>query len=180
TMRDHIIIVGYGNMGSFICKAIPFKERILVIEAHPNRVKLAKGAGLKVIGGDASSPILLEAAGLESAALAIITMPDSETATITAENIHNVNPSLKILARARSMEHMQQLISKGCSESIVPEYEASLTMLRDISAIMRFPIDAVNKILNQVRDKQYGPLLTQGDSEEDSNDTENAEDKKDG
>ncbi|MBQ7501358.1 cation:proton antiporter [bacterium] len=158
-MENHIVIIGYGRMGSFIAKAMPADKRVLVIEAHPARVRAAKTDGFEVIGGDASSKILLKAANLEKAAIAVMTIPDPLVSTLTQEMIHSLNPNLRVLARATSIEHMQKMIAKGCSEAMVPEFEASLSILRDMSNILSLKNLSIEQYVSEVRSKQYGPLL---------------------
>lgn len=158
-MENHIVIIGYGRMGSFIGKAVPEGKRVLVIESQPNRVRAAKADGFKVIGGDASSEILLQAANLEKAAIVVMTVPDPLISTVAQELIYSINPRLRVLARATSLEHMQKLVSKGCSEALIPEYEACLSLLRDMANILSFKNFSVEQLVSDVRSKQYGPLL---------------------
>jgi len=157
--KDHVVIVGYGYMGSFLAEAIPNSTPILIIESHPQRVKKAKEDGYAVIGGNATSTDLLKAADLDKAALLIITIPDPIDSTMVQEAVHTINPKLKVMARARSLEHMKELVKHGCSEALVPEYEASLTMMRDIMILLKVKDVTIDEFIQDVRTKQYSPIL---------------------
>ncbi|MGM9991617.1 MAG: cation:proton antiporter [Candidatus Bruticola sp.] len=157
--KNHAIIVGYGSMGSFLAEAIPDTTEILIIESHPQRVKKAKEDGYQVIGGNAASSDLLKAANVEEAALMIITIPDSIDSTMVQESVTYLNPKLKVMARARSLEHMKELVKHGCSEALVPEYEACLTMMRDILVLLKVKDANIEEFIQDVRTKQYSPIL---------------------
>lgn len=162
--KDHVVIVGYGYMGSFLAEAIPNSTPILIIESHPQRVKKAKEDGYAVIGGNATSTDLLKAADLDKAALLIITIPDPIDSTMVQETVHTINPKLKVMARARSLEHMKELVKHGCSEALVPEYEASLTMMRDIMILLKVKDVTIDEFIQDVRTKQYSPILVRNSS----------------
>ena len=158
-LHDHVIVVGYGCMGRFLANAIPKQTKIIVIESVPKRIKQAKEDGFAVVGGDATSVDLLKAADIQSAALLVLTIPDTINSTWVQEAVHSLNPNLKVMARARGLDHMKELIKRGCSEVLVPEYEASLTMLRDIIGVLNITDASVGEIINEVRKKQYTPIL---------------------
>ena len=66
--RDHVVIAGAGRVGRSIADALshltlPF----VLVESDDRRVQQARAAGLPVIYGDASQPVVLEAAGISSA-----------------------------------------------------------------------------------------------------------------
>ena len=69
-MEDHVILIGYGRIGRFLASALRGQgPGILVLEEHPDRARAARQSGYPVIAGDASSEVLLEAAGLDRARL---------------------------------------------------------------------------------------------------------------
>ncbi len=80
------------------------------------------------------------------------------------EAVHTINPKLKVMARARSLEHMKELVKHGCSEALVPEYEASLTMMRDIMILLKVKDVTIDEFIQDVRTKQYSPILVRNSS----------------
>lgn len=162
-LQNHVVMIGYGRMSSFICNYLADKTDMLVIESVPRRVAAAKEAGFNVIGGNAASRTLLEAADLESAALAVITLPDPVISCEVQSQIHAISPSLKVLARAAGIDHMQELTKRGCTLAVVPEYDAGLTFIREIASIMSIEDSAVKEIIKDVRMKQYAPMLASVD-----------------
>lgn len=157
-LENHLVVIGYGHIGRFICKVLPPGTPILVIESQPQRLAQAKAEGYEVIGGDATSPDLLKAAGLPKAALLVMTIPNPLDSATIQETIHFINPHLRVMARASNLKHMRELIKYGCSEAVVPEYEAALAMLRDIVQVMDISNFAVDQLVNKVRAQQYSPL----------------------
>lgn len=158
-LDNHIVIIGYGRIGSFIGSCFPeFANSCLIMEQVPERIAKAKKAGFHVIGGDASSNTLLEAARLERARLVINTIADPITSMVTQRRLHAGWPKLKVVARASSREHMEQLKGQGVYAALVPEYEASLSLIREASTCLGLPEQKAADIIKKVRQDDYTSL----------------------
>src|SRR5262249_62431450 len=71
--HDHIIIAGYGRVGRYTADLLrSFKLPFVVIKLDDHLVDQMRGAGVPAIYGDASSPVVLEAAGVHMARLLLI------------------------------------------------------------------------------------------------------------
>lgn len=75
-LAQHVVIAGGGRIGMQIAKIlhglrIPF----VIIELDQRLVEMAKEAGFKVVFGDASQTVVLEAANTARAVLLVVSIP---------------------------------------------------------------------------------------------------------
>jgi len=130
-MRDHVVVCGYGRVGSGIGSAFQtFGIRYSVIEIDPDVVGTLKTRGIASIFGDCAHAPVLERAGIHDASLLIVTVPDRDRAQLAIINARRMNPSLPIIARAHRREDYEVLSRAGATEVIQPEMEASATIIR--------------------------------------------------
>ena len=83
---------------------------------------------LKVYYGDASRPDLLAAAGADKADLLVIAISDPDKIKKIAGHAKKNHPNLKILARAVSRPHAQDLIELGVDGYERQSFQASIQM----------------------------------------------------
>lgn len=120
-LRGHVILCGYGRMGSHIASdlaeaRVPFVVLESNVEIAPSLEQLEY---LHIIG-DASSDSLLKAAGVERArGLIAVVSSDAENVytTLTAKAI---NPEITIVARALTDESAPKLRAAGADRVIKP------------------------------------------------------------
>jgi CPA2 family monovalent cation:H+ antiporter-2 len=163
-LEDHVVLIGYGRIGRFLASALRGQgPRILVLEEHPDRARAARQSGYSVIAGDASSEVLLEAAGLERARLLILTIPDPLNSLLTLQRIRHLNSDLKVLARASCIEHMEELAHHGVEAAFVPELEAGLELLYESLVEIGLTAPDAQEMLHQVRLQHYAPMLREAE-----------------
>lgn len=159
-MKKHIVIIGYGRVGRSICNAIKSRNNnIIVIEQFPSRIEQAKEDGFKVIGGNASSDIILQAACINAAKYVMLTIPDRPTSNYILRKIRRNYPQAKICARAASMEHFREMLFYGVSSAVVPEEEASLSMIHEAMLLSDYSKDVADKVIAYLRSQNYEPLI---------------------
>lgn len=160
TLNSHIVVIGYGRVGRSICTAIRSRNtNIVIIEQHPTRVDMAKKDGFQVIGGDAASDTILQAANTANAMYVMMTIPDRAKANYITRKIHRSYPDIRICARAVSLEHLKEMLFYGASEVVVPECEASLSMIRGAMYLSDYPSEAADAVVRYLRSQRYEPLL---------------------
>ncbi|HXK61476.1 MAG TPA: cation:proton antiporter [Acidobacteriota bacterium] len=130
-LRDHVIIGGFGRIGSGIGSAFDtFGVRYSVIEMNPDIVGSIRTRGILAVFGDCSHTSVLERAGINDAALLILTVPDRDRARMGIDAARRIKPNLPIIARADRREDYEFLIQAGATEVIQPETEAAATIIR--------------------------------------------------
>ncbi len=163
-LQGHLVVIGYGRIGRFLCSTMRDQgPPILVLEEHPDRARAARLSGHAVIAGDASSEVILEAAGLSRARLVILTVPDPLTSLLTLQRIRHYHPEVKVVARASCIEHMEELARHGAEAAFVPELEAGLELLHEALMQIGKPEEEAHELLHQVRRQHYAPMLREAE-----------------
>jgi CPA2 family monovalent cation:H+ antiporter-2 len=160
--REHIIIAGYGRVGRYTADLfLRLNLPSVVIELEQHAVEQARAAGLTVIYGDASSPVVLEAAGIHHARLFLVTVPAAFDVELIAGRARKINHDLHIVARAARLAQMEQLRSLGVYELVQPEFEAGLEMVRQALIHFDMPALEIQRFADGVREELYQPLYKQ-------------------
>jgi CPA2 family monovalent cation:H+ antiporter-2 len=130
-MRGHVIICGFGRVGSAIGYALEtFSIRYLAVEIDPDVFAMLQSRGVASIFGDCAHSHILERAGICDASLLIVTVPDRDRGRLAIGNARKMNQNLPIMARAHRRDDYRPLMEAGATEVIQPETEASATFIR--------------------------------------------------
>jgi monovalent cation:H+ antiporter-2, CPA2 family len=121
------VVVGYGPVGRTVARLLRENDiEPTVIEMNVETVKALRSAGVEAIHGDASSPDVLAAAGIDTARSFIV----SAAALTGIEEAFRVareqNPSVQILARATTLREVPALRAAGADTVMSGEGEVAL------------------------------------------------------
>jgi CPA2 family monovalent cation:H+ antiporter-2 len=153
-LHHHVIIAGYGRVGSQIAKVLAsLKLPFVVIELSQNRVEQAKRANVPIIYGDASQEVVLEAASLDTAELVVITLPDTLRTRALALKVREHSRNLPIIARTSTRESFKELEYLGVGEIVLPEVEASLEMTHKTLAHLHVPAARIHEYITALRER---------------------------
>ena len=131
-LHDHAILVGYGRVGSVIGSALhdaglPYA----VIEQNPHvHERQVAPLGIPSICADATTPSVLEAAGIDRARLVIIATPDSFHVRRVLELALQANPGIRTVVRTHFDTERTGLIANGATHAVMGERELALAMTR--------------------------------------------------
>jgi CPA2 family monovalent cation:H+ antiporter-2 len=131
--KDHVVICGYGRMGSWIGKALDqLKIPFVIIDYNYKVVRKARVQGIPVIFGDPSEPEILEHAKIRNAKAVVVAIPDLVTQEEVISYCQSVVPNISIFARAHLDEDVSKLSQMRIKKVIQPEFEASLGVIKEI------------------------------------------------
>jgi voltage-gated potassium channel len=120
-LRNHIIICGYGRMGSQVAKELDLhKVPMVVIDHNPESVMRLRREDRVFLEGDASSEEMLRSAGIERARALISTVDSDERAVYIVLAARALNPELYILSRAGLPDSIRRLELAGAQRVISP------------------------------------------------------------
>jgi CPA2 family monovalent cation:H+ antiporter-2 len=135
SLTDHIVLVGYGRVGTIVGTALKAAgQPLLVIENSTGPIERARAAGLEVISGHAVEPGLLEATNLGGAKGLLVAIPDGFEGGQIVTKARALAPRLRIVARAHSDEEVAHLKHHGANFVIMGEEEIAKAMLADVAA----------------------------------------------
>ncbi len=138
-MNRHVIICGFGRMGSALAEDLQHAGRaIVVIDADLSACQDTQAAGYVSVMGDATDEDVLLAAGIQRATSLITVLPgDAENVFITL-TARNLNVSLQIVARAEQASTESKLRQAGADRVVLP----TVLGARQISRMVTRPATA--------------------------------------
>src|SRR5688572_2241553 len=167
----HVVIVGYGRNGQRLARLLDAEGvRYIALDLDPERVREAAAAGDTVVFADGLRREALIAAGITRAAAVVLTFADAATAVRVLATIHDLNPTLPVIVRARDEADIAPLTAAGASEVVPEAFETGLMLASHTLVWVGVPLSRVMRRMSQVREERYGLLrgLFQGRDEEDA------------
>ena len=100
TLRDHIVVVGYGTKNSRAVQELmdlgAEPDTIVVIDTNEDRLQLAKAAGCTILKADATRDATLRAVHVERAKLVIISAGRDDTSILVCLTTRHMAPDVRI------------------------------------------------------------------------------------
>jgi len=158
--EQQVVVGGYGRVGHAVAvllkaSGVPF----VVFDTDPKRVAQGRCDGHAVLYGDIADPELLAAIHVEQASLVVITVDRAATALRAVAALRARCPQVPIVARARDLQTSAQLLDAGATHAYPEAIEASLRLGATALRILRVPVDAIDLVVQDVRDWGYQPVL---------------------
>ena len=130
-LKNHTIVCGLGRTGQAAIKEL-WKEKVpfVVVEKSEEKIEEAKEKypNLIYINGDATEDETLIKAGVKSASNMIVATADDADNLFITLSAKNLNPNLRIVARANKEENVLKLKRAGANEVILPNVIGGLRM----------------------------------------------------
>ncbi len=132
-----IIIAGFGRYGQIIgrmllAQGIP----ATVLDHDAEMIEVIRAFGYKVFYGDATRLDLLRTAGAASAGILVLSVDDVEQSLKIVDLVQEHFPQLKIVARARDVNHWNALRDRGVMNVERELFESSLRSGRKVLELL--------------------------------------------
>lgn len=158
-LRNHIVVAGHGKVGTFVAQLLDrLDKEFVVIESNPSRADEIREQGLPTIFGDAAAHPVLEAAGVGTARLVVVTMPDAAGVRLAIDRIKQINPEVHIVARAATVDQLEELKALDVYEAVQPEFEAALELGRQALSHLGVGAAEIQRFSDRVRRELYAPV----------------------
>jgi K+:H+ antiporter len=132
-LKDLVVIVGYGPVGRSVDLLLRRAGlRTVVIDMNLDTVNALARDGRVALYGDASRRDILKHAGVERATHLVVTLPHSVNRGPLVAAARQLNPSLRILVRARYLRERRDLEQAGASAACFEETEAAVALARTL------------------------------------------------
>ena len=129
TQEDHVIIAGFGRFGQIIGRLLRANQIALTVLDHdPDQIELLRKFGLKVFYGDATRIDLLKAAGAGKARALVVAIDGIEDSLALVDAVRENFPDLTIMARARNVTHLYDLMDRGVTIVERETFESALQL----------------------------------------------------
>jgi len=120
-LRDHYIICGSGRVGSHLIRdLLAANESFVIIENDQQRAAEFSQRGLSVLVGDATLEESLREVGAEHARGLAACLPNDADNVYVVLTARDVNPNLRIVARAAEEQAEAKLLRAGANHVIAP------------------------------------------------------------
>jgi monovalent cation:H+ antiporter-2, CPA2 family len=151
-LRDHAIIVGYGRVGEIIGEALKAQKlAFVVIDENRRRVERLRKQGLTAIYGDATAAGVLEEAGVGSARLLIVAIPQGFLKRRIIELARGANPRIDTAVRTHRASELAYLKDQGIGIAIMGARETAFGLLRYALSSLGLPNDRAQAVVQAAR-----------------------------
>ena len=131
--EGHVIIAGFGRFGQIIGRLLlANRVPLTVLDHDADQIDLLRKFGLKVFYGDVTRIDLMHAAGAAKARALVVAIDDIEDSLALVDAVRREFPHLTIMARARNVSHLYDLMDRGVTILERETFEAALQMGRHV------------------------------------------------
>ena len=135
----HAIVIGYGRVGRELSQVLHGRGvEVVAIDDNSLHVDRAHADGIPAIRGHAASERVLAEAHPESAAIAILAIPQPLEAGEAIAKLRVINPALPVLARAHSDAEVRHLLSHGADGAVMAERELAYSLAEMVMSTPTF------------------------------------------
>lgn len=134
----HVIIVGFGLAGRCVADLLDHaKLSYTIIEKNPVTVETQRALGRDIREGDACDAQTLIQAGLNTAAILALTIPDEEAVLTAIALARRLRPEIHIIARTNYASQGMKASQLGANEVIKAEQAVALQFYERLSRRIR-------------------------------------------
>ena len=129
--QPRVIVAGFGRFGQIAGRLLLTSGvKVVVLDHDPDHIETLRKFGTKVFYGDATRVDLLESAGAAKAEVLINAIDDPDANMQLAELVQEHFPHLKVIARARDLDHFIRLRLAGVEQPERETFEGALKVGR--------------------------------------------------
>lgn len=152
SLSDHVVVLGHGRVGKYICRALTFVEiPYVVVDYDHSVVRQLKDENINVIYGDPADLEVLNFAKIKEARVIIIAYSDRHMMESVVTNITSLNPKIKIICRTHHEEDSKKLKSLGAEIVIQPEFEAAISMTEKLLRLFNVADDQISGKIKRLK-----------------------------
>jgi monovalent cation:H+ antiporter-2, CPA2 family len=154
----HAIVIGYGPVGQTVARLLRENDiRSTIVELNLETVRRLHEQGMAAVYGDASRAETLKAAGLEHSRSLIMSASDIPGKEEVIRVARELNPRLRILARATYARELPGLRRAGADAVFSAEGEVALAMTEAILRSLGATPDQVDRERERVHAELIAP-----------------------
>ena len=135
-----VIICGFGRYGQIMGRMLIAQGlKPTVLDHDPDTVESLRDFGIRVFYGDATRLDLLRTAGAGTARVVVVAVDDMEQSLKIVDLLRENFPNAKIVARARNVAHVYQLLDRKIETVERELFESSLRSARSVLEGLGWP-----------------------------------------
>jgi CPA2 family monovalent cation:H+ antiporter-2 len=159
TLRDHVIIAGYGLNGKNLATSLRHLDiPHVIVDSNPYTARSVRHHGETIILGDASREEVLNHLRVEAARILVVAISDAAATRRIVAQARRLNALLHIIVRTRYLAEMEALYRLGANEVVPEEYETSVEILARSLRVFMLPQNIIDDRIAAVRQDGYAML----------------------
>lgn len=156
-IQNHIILCGFGRIGSHVGRALLLAEiPFVAIDYNFQTVEKAKKLGVNIIYGDPTDIDMLDYAECESATAIVLALPDRFAQESIVMNAKKLNKNIVIMSRVHRIIDHKRMKDLGVHVVIQPEFEASLSIIKKLMMLKHIHKDDILKHIAYFKKEHEG------------------------
>lgn len=158
-LSDHIVMIGYGNGGKSISKALKMASiPYLAIDSDPEIVLAAKSKKTPVVFGSATNKSVLEHAYIKDARVIIITVSEYDIVKNIILEVRKLNPNVYIITVTKKLQDAVKLFDVGANDVISEQFETSMEIVARALAKYLVPRNQIDEFIYKIRELNYSMM----------------------
>ena len=136
SLEGHVIVAGLGRTGRFVVQELmATRHACVVIDMNAERLERATaeyGGRLLYVVGDATDDAVLDAAGITGAKGLVTALADDRDNLFITLSARSLNPRLRIVAQAVTLETEAKLVRAGANTTVSPHRIGGLRLVTEL------------------------------------------------
>ncbi len=133
-MKNHVIICGYSMLAERLCNDLKKNGlHLVIIEKDAEKVNLLRDLNFNVVEGDFTERKTLDNASIRKSKAIIFATESDFVNLLGIVTARHMDPSVKIISRARSETSVRKMQRGGASLCLVPEVVAGIELGESIA-----------------------------------------------
>lgn len=159
SLKDHVIIIGFGINGMNLAKTLKTSQiPYCILEMNSKTVEQYKKLGEPIYYGDGTSIELLHKLKIQHAKILVIVISDPSATRRIVQTARHENKKMHILVRTRYLSEVEDLIKLGADEVIPEEFETSIEIFARVLSYYSIPRNKILQHIEIIRQNSYDML----------------------
>ena len=133
-LHDHFLVCGTGEVGHYVIEELfATKRSFVAIDTNEEHLKkVIDERAILYIVGDATDEEVLIHAGVKGAAGVICALPNDRDNLVLAMTCRQINPKLRIVAKAHDIKLLERLRHAGADAVVSPQFIGGLRLVSEM------------------------------------------------
>ncbi len=156
SMKDHVIIIGFGLNGGNLARVLRSMDiRYVALELNSKTVRAGKKKGEPIYYGDGTSAEVLHKIGIRNASVLVVAISDASSTRRIVQLARSSNPHLYIIARTKYVAEVEGLKHLGANDVIPEEFETSVEIFSKVLHRLQVPVNDIREHIDRIRQDNY-------------------------
>jgi CPA2 family monovalent cation:H+ antiporter-2 len=153
TLRDHVVVIGYGVAGRFVASTLRNRGiKHVILELNADNVRRGRAAGDPVFYADATSKEALRHAHIEHARCIVVMINDPQATFRVVDAVRRVAPQAAVVIRTRYLADQDRLLALGGSRVVAEEVEGGIEVLAHVLRELDVPRNVIEAEIHGARE----------------------------